>query len=703
MPDIRRWALNRNFQTRMEKKLISGSGRNPIRLYVKIVYSAVVCILLLPLNLWPQSTVRAVLVQNAPDIDGYLAPSEWAQAALVDSLTQREPNTGAPVSESTEFYICYDQDNLYIAARCYDDPDLISAQQLERDASLGNDDKIVVILDTFLDHRNAFWFQMNALGCIGDALLSENGASLNKEWDGLWVGKAAIHKSGWDAELKIPFKSLAFDPGSTTWGLKLEREIQRKVEKSYWPVANVNSYKFQVSDAGLLVGLEGIRQGIGLDLRPYWLARFDQKKYEVDKIDGDLGLDIFYQITPAIKSALTINTDFAQTEVDDKQINLTRFPLFYPEKRDFFLDGASYFQFGREGDQDNAYAQRLIVFFSRRLGLDNSRNPIPILGGIKITGQQGDWNLGMMDVVDERENGNRNFTVARLSRNFGSQSRIGLIGTAGDASAAGRNAVFGMDFKLATSTFSGNKNLSLLVYGLKSETGGLTDKDYAFGGELNFPNDLINFRVGYNQIDKNFNAGIGFIPRKDIKNTYVQGGLNPRPHKWSILQLYFTGALDYITDLSNRLLTREITLKPLGIRFDSGDEFSVKLTQFPLSGSRPDLTGSGNTAPNSPPHKEELSGRYSPTPGEIFITVSVARSVCKVDIRSLCPCSSVWIWSIPMVYSVKQILPGRSFVLRRISCSARKSSSIILSSMTIIQNKWAGNHVFAGLSARVMS
>jgi hypothetical protein len=556
------------------------SGRKPkqkigYRTYLNL---PIFIILLLPYLLFPQTSVKLVYADKSPLIDGQLSASEWLTAAMVDSFTQREPNSGKPVSERTEFYICYDAENLYIAARCYDDPALIAAQQLERDASLANDDKIVIILDTFLDRRNAYWFQVNALGCVGDGLLSQNGASLNKDWDGLWVGKSNIHEAGWDVEVKIPFKSLAFNPDLDHWGFKLEREIQRISEKSYWPIANVNSYKFQVSDAGLLVGLTAIVQGIGLDIRPYGLLGFDQKEHEKNNFSGEAGLDVFYQITPAIKSALTINTDFAQTEVDDKQINLTRFPLFFPEKRDFFLDGASFFQFGREGDENNKYANRLIVFFSRQLGLDYNRNPIPILGGLKITGKEGEWNIGVMDVVDEREEGARNFTVARISRNFGSQSMIGLIGTLGNARSSIHNYVVGLDLKLGTSTFQGNKNLSLLLYGLKSETERISGNDYSFGAEINYPNDLLSFRGGFNQIEKYFDAGIGFVPRKEIRNTYLEGGISPRPQKWGILQLQFLASLDYITNLSNQLLTREISFQPMGIRLESGDQLNIQLS-----------------------------------------------------------------------------------------------------------------------------
>ena len=522
-------------------------------------------------------SIQAVSVDQPPKIDGRAVEEVWSRAAKVDQFIQREPDTGQPASRKTEFFVCHDRDNLYIAAKCYDDPELITALQLERDASLGNDDKIVIILDTFLDRRNAFWFQMNARGCIGDALLSQNGASLNKDWDGLWEGRASIHAHGWDMEAAIPFKTLNFHPGQDTWGIKFEREIQRRTEKSYWPVANVNSYKFQVSDAGLLTGLTSISQGIGLDLRPYVLMGTEKERGADSRFLSDGGLDLFYQITPGLKTALTLNTDFAQTEVDDRQINLTRFPLFFPEKRDFFLDGANYYQFGREGDRENSYANRLILFFSRRIGLDSQRNPIPIIAGSKITGQAGPWNIGFMDVADDRAQCITNFAVARISRNFGSQSALGVIGTSGNAITDQSNVLFGVDLKLATSTFQGDKNLSLLLYGVKSNTGNVSGSDYAFGGEVNYPNDFFKCRLGYTQIEKNFHAGLGFVPRRGIRNSYVQAGLGPRPQQWGILQLLFQSDLDFITDLDNRQLSRTCSLTPLSIRFQSGDLLSLQV------------------------------------------------------------------------------------------------------------------------------
>ena len=375
-----------------------------------------------------QPVVDAVRIDSPPVIDGHVAEEVWEKAFLVDKLYQREPNEGAPVSERTEFLVCYDAHYLYFGIKCWDDPEKITAKEMARDVSLGNDDRIQIILDTYLDNRNGYWFQIGPRGSIGDALVSENGAAFNKQWDGLWSGKARITGYGWEAEMAIPFKTLGFNEDNNQWGIKFIRHIMNKLESSYWPEANLNTHRFQVSDAGILDGIENITQGIGLDISPYLVTGLDTKRSEKNdkKLTG--GVDLFYQITPSLKSSLTINTDFAETEVDDRQINLTRFSLHFPEKRDFFLDGANYFQFGIEGDDRSPVSKRIIPFFSRRMGLDENGAPIPINYGAKLAGQFKKWNIGMLHINDNREEGINNFSVARITRNLGKQSSVGLIG-----------------------------------------------------------------------------------------------------------------------------------------------------------------------------------------------------------------------------------------------------------------------------------
>jgi len=531
-----------------------------------------------------QPSIKAVRIETPPVIDGLVNEEVWNEAFMVNEFYQREPNEGEPISDRTEFYVCYDANNIYFAVKCWSDPKDIIAKEMARDVSLGNDDRIQIIIDTYLDQRNGYWFQIGPRGSIGDAIVSENGAAFNKQWDGLWTGKAKIMDYGYEAEMAIPFKTMGFNKESNRWGIKLIRNMVNKLETGYWPVANLNTHKFQVSDAGIMEGIENISQGIGLDISPYLLTGFDTKKGEDN--DGKLtgGVDLFYQITPSLKSSLSINTDFAETEVDDRQINLTRFSLHYPEKRDFFLDGANYFQFGIEADRMSPVSKKLIPFFSRRMGLDENGKPIRINVGSKLTGQVDNWNIGMMYINDARETGPNNFAVARVSRNLGKQSSIGIIGTYGNALNEDRNLVTGADLKLATSTFQGNKNFSFFLFGLKSNTKEISGNDVSWGAQAVYPNDLISARLGYHQIQKNFIAGMGFVPRANINESYGELKIGPRPNKWGIMQIEFGGEFDYISNIeTGDLETREIKLQPLGFRFMSGEEISYSIVnQFEM-------------------------------------------------------------------------------------------------------------------------
>jgi hypothetical protein len=527
-------------------------------------------------SLFAQPEIRAVFTETPPIIDGSVNDDVWKNASLISDLYQREPNPGKPVSEKTEFYFLYDHNNMYIGIRCFDNPDGITAKELARDVSLGDDDRVQIILDTYLDGRSGYWFQIGPRGSIGDALVNENGKDFNKSWDGLWDGKAQITPEGWDGELIIPFKTLGFKKGSSTWGLKLIRYIKRKSEASYWPETSLNANKFQVSDAGRITGIQDITQGIGLDIIPYLTSGISKKQNVEPKAVLNGGLDAFYHITPSLKAAVTVNTDFAQTEVDEKQINLTRFSLFFPEKRDFFLDGANYFTFGINGDSENPQSTQMIPFFSRRIGLDAGGNPVPIKYGGKFTGKIGNWNLGALHIKDDNQWDNPGYSVGRLSRNLGKQSSIGIIGTNGNAFSDLKNTLAGIDLRLASSLIAGNKNITYNLYGLKSFTHGLTGNDISFGTEINYPNDLLNFRLGYLQIGEDFTPGLGFIPRKNIRDFYGGIGLGPRPKNSPIMQIKSGIKFAFISDLKNGgLLTSQMDFNISDVIFLSGDMISL--------------------------------------------------------------------------------------------------------------------------------
>ena len=526
-----------------------------------------------------QSSIKAVFVIKPPQIDGWLNDEAWKDAAVIDQLYQREPNRGEPVSEKTLIYVCYDANHLYIGMKCFDDPKKITAKELARDANLGNDDRVQVILDTFLDHRNGYWFQIGPRGSFGDATISENGAVFNKDWNGVWDSKARIVEDGWEAEMAIPFKTIGFDKDLSAWGIKFIRHIKRKMESSYWPVANINNYKFQISDAGVIEGIQHISQGIGLDVAPYAVGGMNTKYDFRSKYNANGGVDLFYQITPSLKSVASINTDFAETAVDDRQINLTRFDILFPERRDFFLDGSSHFSFGIQSDDGNSHGKAIMPFLSRRMGLDNNGLPIQINYAGKLTGTIGKWNIGVMHVNDDHSVGNSNFSVARISRNINGASSIGVIGTYGNAISQGENMVGGVDLKLATSKFHGNKNVSLILFGLKSSTKGLSGNDGSWGGSFSYPNDFLNFSLGHHEIGEHFVAGMGFVPRTNIKETYGNIKIGPRPNIWGLLQVYSGVGFDNIVNFSNVLETRTISYAPLYLRFKSGEEFSWSVSQ----------------------------------------------------------------------------------------------------------------------------
>lgn len=530
-------------------------------------------------NLFSQKRVRIYKTDNPPVINGKVDDSCWETATLINEFYQREPREGEPLTEKTEVFICYDASSIYFGIKCYQAPATISAKVMLRDEDTGSDDRFHVLLDTYLDHRNAYLFRITPLGGIIDSYHSQNGTVFNNNWNAIWVGKAKITEIGWEAEMAIPFKSIGFDKNSDSWGLRLNRYIAKKQEFGSWPLANINAPQFQISDAGILEGLEGITQGLGLDIAPYLVTGFDTKREEKTdyKING--GTDIFYQVTPNLKASLSVNTDFAETEADTRQINLTRFSLRLNEKRNFFLDGANYFSYGLEGQSIAPPSGKISPFFSRTIGLDAGGIPIPVNYAGKLTGQIRNWNIGLLHISDDRQYGNSHFSVARVNYNLGRQSSIGMISTYGNSFDSARNILGGIDLKLASSRFMGDKNISLLLFGIKSSTQNTKGKDISWGGTLLYPNDLINFRIGHIEIGENFKAGLGYVPRSNIRETYGSLTLGPRLNKWGIRQVTFGGSFDYVTNFKNQLQSKDISFSPLGIRFESGERFAYNLTQ----------------------------------------------------------------------------------------------------------------------------
>ena len=520
------------------------------------------------------SVATARRASAAIHIDARLDEADWALPTPIGPLRQREPLEDQEPTEATEVRVLFDADALYFGVICRDrEPDAIVSTQLTRDANLDVDDRITIVLDPFFDHRNGFYFQVNPAGARTDGQVSNNAESLNRDWDGIWDAAARRTDDGWVAEIRIPFKTLRFKPGQSTWGLNVERQIKRKQEIDRWAAARRNIWIGNLAEAGQLQDLAEAQQGAGLDVRPY-VSGGDEN----DDAAGAGGLDVFKNLTPNLNAALTINTDFAETEADIRQINLTRFPLFFPEKRAFFLEGAGVFDIAGLATNTD-----IRPFFSRRVGLvagvdDNIT--VPILAGAKVTGRQSDFNIGILDIETRglHDPGlaggfldRQNLLALRVSRNLFEQSWVGGILTHGDPTGAGGNTLVGGDARFATSKFRGNKNLTLDLFALRTSDDATGASDGAGGFRVDYPNDRWDVSFNWKQIGESFNPALGFVPRTGIRKTNLGVAFQPRPERWGIRQFFFEFEPEYITNLHNRVENWRVFTAPFNTRTESGE------------------------------------------------------------------------------------------------------------------------------------
>jgi hypothetical protein len=512
--------------------------------------------------------VAAAGVAEGIRVDGVLDEPAWVNVAPIGPLLQRDPKEGAAASEETEVRVLFDAQNLYVGVTCRDrNPSAIVSTQLGRDADLEVDDRITVVLDPFFDHKNGFFFVVNPSGARSDGQISNNAQDLTYEWDAIWDARARVTAGGWVAEIAIPFKSLRFKPGQTVWGFNVERQIKRLQERDRWASPRRDSWIGNLAAAGQLTGLAGLRQGWGLDIRPFVSGGEENHSGKFKA-----GLDVFKSLTASLTASLTVNTDFAETEVDARQINLTRFDLFFPEKRTFFQEGAGVFDVAGLGGQN----QDLIPFFSRTVGLLNGQE-VPILFGLKVSGRQAGLNVGLLDVqtrhttLDEGPLAAQNLLAVRVSKNFFEQSWVGAIATRGDPTGAGDNNLIGVDARFATSHFKGGKNLSLNLYGLRTDDAASGKADYAAGFQVDYPNDSWNATLSGKRIGENFNPAMGFVPRTGIRSSDLYLAFQPRPDRLGIRQFFFEIAPTLITNLHGRLESWRVFTAPFNFRTDSGE------------------------------------------------------------------------------------------------------------------------------------
>ena len=484
-------------------------------------------------------SAAVITIQDAITVDGELSEPIWLASPTIGHLIQRQPLPGEAPTESTEVTLLRDADHLYIGVRAFDsNADGVIGTQMARDASLGADDRIELLLDTFSDRRSAFYFATNPAGALVDGLAFANG-QLNLEWDAIWRVRTSRNADGWSAEFAIPFKSLSFPAGQDIWGFNVSRTIYRKLEDNRWSGAQLQTQFLQVSEAGQITSLGQLTQGIGLDLRPFLAGSWLNLRTAGDDWNRKPGLDAFYNLTPSLKATATFNTDFGETEVDARQINLTRFSLLFPEKRAFFLEGAGVFSFASTGPETPggipATGADVFPFFSRQIGLFGGRE-VPIDAGIKLIGTAGRTEVGVLDVrtgdlrVDNQlVTAEKNFFIGRVKRNLFRQSYVGAIVTAGNP-AEGTGRTYGADLRLATSRFLGaQRNLVVNAYAARSDNETRPRDDWSYGFSANYPNDKYLAQFVVREIQENFQPALGFVQRNNVRMLRTAASYNPRP------------------------------------------------------------------------------------------------------------------------------------------------------------------------------
>ncbi len=493
-----------------------------------------------------RKSVRSLMTTTPPEIDGRLDDALWRQAPLVDDFHQIQPEPYGEPTQRTEVRVAHDADYLYVGVHLHDvEPQRISAKQLIQGGGIWSDDRFFVILDTFDDRRNAFFFSLNGNGVRREALIS--GQSFNDNWDAIWQGDSRVGETGITMEMAIPFKSLAFDPGSEIWGINFGRIIPRTNEQIYWSSRGQQDFPDSPAFGGRIEGLTGLRQGLGLDMVPTLVgSAIDLEGGSSSETEP--ALDIFYRPTPGLTAAVTLNTDFSATEVDARQINTDRFSLFFPEKRDFFLQDAGIFNFGGIGGNGQP-------FFSRRMGLDGDGRPVPIRWGAKVTGRQGRFNYGLLDVEQDSETGSENLFVGRASVNLLEESSVGAIVTHGDPVAGRDNTLFGADFRYRDSSVFEDKVVEADVWFQRSSSDGVEGRDGAYGASLTYPNDRWFVGLEVSEIEENFRPALGFVNRTGIRELMPRVRYRIRPQSGPIRAVNTWLYYERLTDTDDRLLT----------------------------------------------------------------------------------------------------------------------------------------------------
>ena len=535
-------------------------------------------------------TISAYAQHSSPDslqayfsnasikLDGVMNEECWQYAVPITNFTQREQEEGEPATEKTKIAVIYNTNEIYFGIWCFDkDAHLISAQQMARDFRWSSDDNVEIMLSPFNDNRNGYLFVTNPNGALADVWVGDEGQDWNKDWNGVWDVAVDWNENGWFAEIVIPFSTLKFTKDSLqTWGVNFERNIRRKKEQLLWQGWSRLYDVEKISQGGKLTQLQNIKQGSKVELKPYALAGIewsDSKPKTSTKIGGEVNFDI----SPTLKLNFTVNTDFAQVESDRRQINLTRYSLYYPEKRQFFLEGRNYYNMNVGGAH---------LFYSRRIGIDQNRE-IPIIGGVRLFGKVKRTNIGVMSIqtLEKEDVPSANYSVVQVKQDIFKQSSVGFMLTQKYTSKH-YNRVYGGDFTYSTSQFLGKKNLivgsSMAISETKvfGEDAPGKEEKLAYSIYLSYPNDVIEYDLGFETVEADFNSEMGYTRRKNYQKLYTELQFNPRFKKLPFFRNLILKPIDmsyYINDKTKEVESIFYEWRPFGFVSKSGEFFEINV------------------------------------------------------------------------------------------------------------------------------
>ncbi len=511
-------------------------------------------------------TVSAVEAHAPIVLDGALDEEVWRAAEPAGEFVQAEPHEGEPATELTEVRLAFDRDAIYIGVVCHDtDPAGAIINDIRKDFVAGEQDSFEVILDTFADRRNGFVFVTNAAGAKSDTQIANEGRDVNTSWDAVWTVATRRDAGGWSAEIRIPFKTLRFQRGADrVWGVNFSRRIRRKNEIDYWSRVPRVYNLYRAGFGGTLTGLPDASEGRNLRIKP-WIAADSTRPVAGAAFDAGAhaGLDLKYGVTPSLTLDVTAKPDFAQAEADEQQVNLTQFSLYYPEKREFFLENSGTFYFGdipRESRLGNNRfsppEEEMLLFFSRRIGLTGGGQPIPIDAGARLTGRAGAYGVGLMTIQTDPDGSapGDNYTVLRGRRDVLGTSDVGAIFLSRQSTASGDyNRVYGAD-----ANFRFFRALSLNGFLAKSETPGVVGGELSGKGSIVWNDNFVHTQYSLLSVGDNFRDDIGFVKRTGIRKHFADFGLRPRPQalrKYGIRELHPHTRYNIYTDQSNVKVT----------------------------------------------------------------------------------------------------------------------------------------------------